>query len=151
MASTNEDVTVLATARLDDGRLLVLRLLPDRGTIEIGWWARDATGIKAQPPVLEIAAVAPELSALVRLCEQVRATEWRAMDDGSRIATTSLADGTALAAVRSGEQVTLMRRPERDDLIVVPPAALDLLTDDMLPAATAKLTALGFGMVQQEA
>jgi hypothetical protein len=151
MASTNEDVTALATARLDDGRLLALRLLPDRGTIEIGWWTRDETGIAAQPPTLEIAAEAPELSALVGLCEQVRATEWRVMGDGNSIATASLADGAELVAIRSGEQVTLVRRPERDDLIVVSPAALDLLTVDLLPAATAKLAALGFGMVQQEA
>ena len=40
MASTNEDVVVLATAPMDDGQqLLVLRHLPDRGTIEVGWWA----------------------------------------------------------------------------------------------------------------
>jgi hypothetical protein len=36
MASTNEDVVVLATARLNDGRLLVVRQLPDRGTVEFG-------------------------------------------------------------------------------------------------------------------
>ena len=40
MARTNEDVVVLATARLDDGRLLVVRHLPDRGTVELGWWGR---------------------------------------------------------------------------------------------------------------
>ena len=34
MASTNEDVTVLATAPLGDDRLLILRHLPDRGTVE---------------------------------------------------------------------------------------------------------------------
>jgi hypothetical protein len=34
MTSTNEDVVVLATAPSDDGKqLLVLRHLPDRGTI----------------------------------------------------------------------------------------------------------------------
>ena len=31
MASTNEDAVTLATARSDDGRLLMLRHLPDRG------------------------------------------------------------------------------------------------------------------------
>jgi hypothetical protein len=45
MASTNEDMVVLATAPLDDGRqLLVMRHLPDRGTVEIGWWGREESG-----------------------------------------------------------------------------------------------------------
>ena len=44
MASTNEDVVVLATAPLDNGRLLIIRHLPDRGTIEIGWWEREESG-----------------------------------------------------------------------------------------------------------
>ena len=45
MASTNEDAMVLATSRLDDGRLLVMRHLPDRATVEIGFWRRDASGV----------------------------------------------------------------------------------------------------------
>jgi len=43
MASTNEDVVVLATAPSPDGeQLLILRHLPDRGTVEIGWWAQES-------------------------------------------------------------------------------------------------------------
>ena len=49
MASTNEDVVVLATAPMDEGQqLLVLRHLPDRGTIEVGWWVRES-GADAPP------------------------------------------------------------------------------------------------------
>jgi hypothetical protein len=150
MASAHEDVTVLASAAVDDGRLLVLRLLPDRGTIEIGWWRRDEAGVTAQAPGLEIAAEAPELSALIRLCELVRAAGWQTMRDGDRIATSNLTDGSELAAFRSGDQVTLVRRPERDDRIELPAAALELLSLDLLPAAAAKLDAVGFGMVQQQ-
>ena len=68
MASTNEDVTVLATAPLGDDRLLILRHLPDRGTVEIGWWAREEGGaILPGPSVLELAAEAVE-SVLSRAC-----------------------------------------------------------------------------------
>ena len=58
--ATNEDLVVLATAALSDGcRLLVLRHLPDRGTIEIGWWNREESGALApEPSVLELAAEA---------------------------------------------------------------------------------------------
>ena len=57
MARTNEDVVVLATARLDDRRLLVVRHLPDWGTVELGWWSRDENGTAVPAPaVLELAA-----------------------------------------------------------------------------------------------
>ena len=71
MASTNEDVVVLATAPLADGRrLLVVRQLPDRGTVEIGWWDREESGAVAPgPSVLELAAEAVEVSAVMKLCE----------------------------------------------------------------------------------
>src|SRR4051812_49963358 len=70
MASTNEDAVLLATRPSDDGRLLIIRHLPDRGAIEIGWWARDENGAVVQgPPVLELAAEAVEVSAVARLCE----------------------------------------------------------------------------------
>ncbi len=150
MASTNEDVTVLATAGLDGRRLLVLRLLPDRGTIELGWWTRDEAGVTTQPPVLEIAAEAPELSALVSLCEQARAAGRDSLGDGEPISTTRLSDGSELAAISACDQVTLVRRPERDDRIELSRKALDLLLTEMLPAANAKLANLGFGMVQQQ-
>jgi len=70
MASTNEDVVVLASARQDDGRVLLMRHLPDRGTIELGWWQQDAGAVMAQLPVLELAAEADELAALEQLCRQ---------------------------------------------------------------------------------
>ena len=38
MASTNEDATVLASGRLDEGAVLMARQLSDRGTIEIALW-----------------------------------------------------------------------------------------------------------------
>src|SRR5690349_10736795 len=67
MASTNEDAVALATARLDDGRLLMMRHLPDRGTIEIGWWRRDEGGVVAQePPSLELAAEGGGIHPAVR-------------------------------------------------------------------------------------
>ena len=67
MASTNEDVVVLATAPSDDDkRLLVLRHLPDRGTVEIGWWVRESGAIAPAPAVLELAAEAVEIDAVMR-------------------------------------------------------------------------------------
>src|SRR3954470_2079506 len=70
MASTNEDAVLLATRPRDDGRLLIMRHLPDRGTIEIGWWARDENGAVGQgAPVLELAAEAVEESAVGGLWE----------------------------------------------------------------------------------
>ena len=59
MASTNEDVVVLASARQDDGRVLLMRHLPDRGTIELGWWQQEAGAVMAQLPVLELCGRGP--------------------------------------------------------------------------------------------
>ncbi len=64
MARTNEDAVVLASVRLDDDRLLILRQLPDRGTVEIGWWQRDDAGSPQQTQVLELAAEAVEVEAV---------------------------------------------------------------------------------------
>ena len=72
MASTNEDVVVLATAPFGADQLLITRHLPDRGTIEIGWWEREESGsIVPGPAVLELAAEAVELGAVARLCEEL--------------------------------------------------------------------------------
>ena len=77
MASTNEDVVVLATARLDDGRLLVVRHLPDRGTVELGWWVRDENGTVAPgSSVLELAAEAVEVDAVAQLCAELAGAGW---------------------------------------------------------------------------
>ena len=89
MASTNEDVVVLATAPLGNGRLLIMRHLPDRGTIEIGWWEREESGsIAPGPAVLELAAEAVELGAVARLCEELAGTRWDAAGEGEKLAET---------------------------------------------------------------
>src|SRR3954468_12192492 len=91
MASTNEDVAVLAIAPLGDGRrLLVVRHLPDRGTIEIGWWNREESGAVApEPSVLELAAEAVEVSAVGQLCERLLAGAWwDAAGNGEALAKT---------------------------------------------------------------
>src|SRR3954469_5177747 len=98
MASTNEDVVVLATAPLDDGRrLLVVRHLPDRGTVEIGWWDREGSGGAVAPgaSVLELEAEAIEVGAVARLCEGLlTGAGWDAAGEGEALAETpSFADG----------------------------------------------------------
>jgi hypothetical protein len=151
MASTNEDVTVLATAPLGDDRLLILRHLPDRGTVEVGWWAREEGGaILPGPSVLELAAEAVELGAVARLCEELAGTKWDATGEGEELAETPpFADGARVAAVRSGNGMTLVRHPEGGNLVLPSPAALGLLIG-LFPIALQQLTTLGFGLVQQE-
>jgi hypothetical protein len=150
MASTNEDVVVLATARLDDGRLLVVRHLPDRGTVEIGWWARDENGtITPGPSVLELAAEAVEVDAVARLCAGLAGAGWATAEEGQTVAATPpAADGAAVVAVRAGDGLRLVRQPEGGDLTLPSPTALALLAATF-PAARQKLAALGFGLVQQ--
>ena len=151
MASTNEDAVVLTTARFDDGRLLAVRHLPDRGTIEIGWWRRDEGGVVAQvPPSLELAAEAAEVEAFTRLCERAAAAGWERVAGGGEIAAAGpFADGARLVALRSGDEVAFIRPPEGDDLVLVPRTALERLVAETLPAAARKLAALGFGLPQQ--
>jgi hypothetical protein len=150
MASTNEDVTVLATARGDDGRLLVVRHLPDRGTVELGWWAWDANGALAlEPPGLELAAEAVEVDAVVALCAGLAGTGPAAAGEGETLAASPpTADGAMVLAVRAGDGLRLVRRPEGGALALPSRAALDLLAG-LFPAARQKLEALGFGLVQQ--
>src|SRR3954447_4172454 len=150
MARTNEDAVLLATRPSDDGRLLIMRHLPDRGTIEIGWWVRDENGAVVQgPPVLELAAEAVEVSAVARLCERLVGAGWDTAGEGEAIAETPpSADGARVVAVRSGSGLTLVRRPEGGGLVLPSRAALDLITG-AFPAALQKLQALGFGLVQQ--
>ena len=105
MARTNEDVVVLATARLDDGRLLVVRHLPDRGTVELGWWVRDENGTVAPgPSVLELAAEAVEVDAVARLCTGLADEGWATAEEGRTVAATPpAADGAQVVAVRAGD------------------------------------------------
>jgi hypothetical protein len=150
MASTNEDAVALAAARLDDGRRLMLRHLPDRGTIELGWWCRDGDGAVAQaPPALELAAEVAEVEAFARLCERAAATGWDAVGDGEEIAAAGpFADGAWLVVLRSGEEAAFARRPGDDDLVRVPRTMLGRLVAETLPAALGELVALGFGLPQ---
>lgn len=153
MAATNEDVVVLATATASEGDagLLVMRHLPDRATIEIGWWNREASGGIVPGPVgLELAAEAVEVDAVARLCESLLAgADWAAAPDGTAFAETpAFPDGASVAAVRSGAGLTLVRRPEGGELVLPTQAALGRLRV-LFPAAREKLAALGFGLVQQ--
>src|SRR4051812_27568415 len=152
MASTNEDVVVLTTAPLDDGRqLLVVRHLPDRGTVEIGWWDREDSGAVAPgPSVLELAAEAVEVAAVGQLCERLQAAAGGdATAEGEVLATTPpLTDGAQVAGVRSENGVQLVRHPEGGSLILPSRVALGLLTG-AFPAVLQKLEALGYGLVQQ--
>jgi hypothetical protein len=151
MASTNEDVVVLATAPSNDGkRLLVLRHLPDRGTVEIGWWARENGAIAPPPAVLELAAEAIEINAVMRWCERLLADgTWEAVGEGGALdETTPDVDGARVAAMRSKSGLTLVRHPEGGELVLPSRAALGLLVG-IFPAARLKLTELGFGLIQQ--
>lgn len=147
MASTNEDVVVLAKARQEDGRILTLRHLPDRGTIELGFWGDDAGAIVPQGPVFEVAAEAAEVEALADLCARAA----RAGGADEALSSGTLPDGARLAARRSADGgVTLAREPDDGGgAITLPPAALEALVGELLPAARPKLDHLGFGLVQQ--
>src|SRR4051794_22518407 len=147
MASTNEDAVVLATATVADGRLLLMRHLPDRGTVEIGWWRRDGTELRDLAPAFEIAAETTELQALAELCR--RAADWWAqVADQEEIAVVEVGEGAQLVAARRGDELELARHPEPDDRIRLPRDAVESLLSHMLPAATERLTTLGFGLAQ---
>jgi hypothetical protein len=147
MARTNEDVVVLATARRDDGRLLILRHLPDRGTVELGWWVPDENGtVVPAPSVLELAA---EVDAVARLGAELAEAGWATAEAGRTVAAMPpAADGAQVVAVRIEDGVRLVRQPEGGELALPSQAALDLLVATF-PAARRKLEALGFGLVQQ--
>jgi hypothetical protein len=149
MTSTNEDVVVLTIEPLDDPRrLLVVRHLPDRGTVEIGWWDREESSAVAPGlSMLELAAEAVEVTAVAQLCERLQATAgWDATAEGEALATTPpLTDGAQVAGVRSASGVQLVRHPEGGSLIPLTRAALGLLTG-VFPAALQKLEALGYGL-----
>jgi hypothetical protein len=95
-------------------------------------------------------AEAVEVRALASLCKQVLDAAWETIGDRAIIAVELLTDGAELIALRAGDAVQLARRPERDDRILLSPAVLQLLVAEMLPAATRKLEALGFGLPQQQ-
>ncbi len=147
MTSTNEDVTVLATAPLGDDRLLVMRHLPDRETIELGWWSREEGGaVMPGPAGLELAAETIEVEALARLCQRLTDARWDVAGNGE---TAPLVDGAQIAAMRSEDGILLIRRPDGGDMALPSRAMFDLL-GGMLPVARQKLETFGFGMVQQE-
>src|SRR3954452_23956862 len=152
MARTNEDVVVLAIAPLGDGRrLLVVRHLPDRDTVEIGWGRREeSSAVAPGPSVLELAAEAVEVTAVAQLCEWLLGDAgWDATAEDEGVATTPpLTDGAQVAGVRSGNGVQLVRHPEGGSLILPSRVALGLLTG-AFPAVLQKLEALGYGLVQQ--
>lgn len=145
MASTNEDVVVLATAHAEDGRqLLVLRHLPDRGTIEIGWWVRESGAVAPPAAVLELAAEAVEIDAVMRLCESLlAASSSEEAGGGGTIAETAPdADGARIVAVPSGLGLRLARQPDGGELVLGSRSALGLLVG-VFPAARLKLAELG--------
>jgi hypothetical protein len=143
-------VVVLATARLDNGRLLVVRHLPDRGTIELGWWVPDENGtVTPEPSVLELAAEAVEADAVAQLCTRLAGVRWGTAEEDQTVAATPPdADGAEVVAVRAGDGLRLVRQPEGGELALPSQAALELLAGTF-PAARQKLEALGFGLVQQ--
>ena len=148
MASTNEDAVILASTR-HDGRLLILRHLPDRGTVELGWWTRDDAGSPAHAGAMELAAEAIEVDAFLALCRQAQAGLHAEPADGAVLAGSGrLADGAELVARWAAGAVLLERAGEEVSRIELPAAALDLLVEQ-LPAAREKLDLLGFGLPQQ--
>ena len=151
MASTNEDVVVLATAPLGDGLLMIVRHLPDRGTVEIGWWEREEGGlIEQRPSVLELVAEAAEVGAVARLCEGLADTRWDAAGEGEQLAgTPTLGDGARIAVVRHRTGMMLVRHPEGGNLVLPSSAALGLLIG-LFPIALQQLGTLGFGLIQHE-
>jgi hypothetical protein len=149
MASTNEDAAVLATARSDDGRLLIMRHLPDRGTIEIAWWQQDKTGAVEQLQALELAAEEVEVDAFARLCDSLVDAERRPPDERREAAAAvPLSDGAELKAVSSGESWILVRQPDPGSRLELSPTSLRLLVAE-LPKARRTLETLGFGLPQQ--
>jgi hypothetical protein len=148
MASTNEDAVVLASIR-HDGRLLILRHLPDRGTVELGWWIRDEAGSPAQAGAMELAAEAIEVDAFFALCREAQARLQGEPADGAVLAGSGrLADGAELVARRMAGAVQLERAGEEVSRIELPADVLDRLVEQ-LPAARGKLDLLGFGLPQQ--
>jgi hypothetical protein len=140
MASTNEDAVALASTRFEEGRVLILRHLPDRGTIELGWWEDDGGALLPTTPMLEFPAEAFELEALATLCRE--ALRGPAM-------SPPLTEGARLVARADGDGVTLAREPEEASQVTLPREALDRLVDEMLPAARARIEKLGFGLPQR--
>ncbi len=150
MARTNEDAVVLATVRLDDTRLLIVRHLPDRGTVEIGWWHKDEAGTPAQGQVLELAAEEAEINGFAGLCRQALESDPAAAAEGGQLASAGpFVDGADLAALNSGGAITLVRHPEPGNEIRMSRDELALL-EGMLPGARERLTTLGYGLPQQD-
>ena len=150
MASTNEDVVVLATARLDAGRLLVMRHLPDRGTVEIGWWGRTRTAWWHRGHPCSSSRPRPSRWTRSPGCAPAwpaqagprpRRAGWSPRLNPLPMASRSWPCAPGTACGWSGS-------PKGGDLALPSPAALALLAV-AFPAARRKLAALGFGLVQQ--
>jgi hypothetical protein len=127
-----------------------VRHLPDRGTIELGWWVPDENGtVTPEPSVLELAAEAVEADAVAQLCTRLAGVRWGTAEEDQTVAATPPdADGAEVVAVRAGDGLRLVRQPEGGELALPSQAALELLAGTF-PAARQKLEALGFGLVQQ--
>jgi|SRR4051794_36323073 len=149
MASTNEDAVVLATARSDDGRLLIVRHLPDRGTVEIAWWRQDQAGAVEQLQALELAAEEVEVNAFAALCDTLVRAEWRATDKGKEVAAAGpFLDGAELKAICSDDGWAIVRQPDGESRLELSRASIRLLVAK-LPEAKQTLERLGFGLPQQ--
>lgn len=150
MASTNEDAVVLATAPFGEGGVLVVRHLPDRGTVEIGRWIRDEGGtVTQEAPVLELAAEAVEVDAVARLGQRLARTGWDAAEEGQILAETpAFVDDARIIALRGGAGIRLVRHPEGGELVLPSRAAFDRFTA-AFAAALPRLADLGFGLMQQ--
>ena len=149
MATTNEDVTVLTSSRDAGGRMLMVRHLPDRGTIELGWWTIEDGAPVSKPPVLEIAAERVEFQALRSLIYGLIDIDLSGRGPGEQLAATQAgADGSRLVASVGEAGVRLQRQPDLGDAVELPAAFLRTLSAEILPRAAERLDELGFGLAQ---
>jgi hypothetical protein len=152
MTTTSEDVAVLASLRLDDGRLLVARDLVEQATLQIALWREVAGGLEPESPMLELAADVREIEALRELCAQAAGAAWdRAPEGGQIAATPPLGDGARLVALRDGEAVAIVRQPDPQNRIRLPRSALAPFGATLLAAIAARLEALGLASPAQPA
>ena len=150
MASTNEDVVVLATAPFGADQLLITRHLPDRGRSRSAGGSGRRAARSSPGPQYSSLRLKRSSSAPLR----VYARSWLA-PDGMQPARARASpspvftDGAHVAAVRSGNGVMLVRHPEGGSLILASPAALGLLIG-LFPIVLQQLGTLGFGLIQQK-
>ena len=151
MASTNEDVTILASGRDAGGRMLMVRHLPDRGTIELGWWSIEDGAPVPKPPVLEIAAERVEFQALRSLIDGLADSDIAGRGPGEELAATPAVEGGARLVASVGQGgVRLQRQPDLGDAVELPVEFLQNLSQELLPRAAERLDELGFGLAQHQ-